>query len=172
MTITLTHDLRYGDNHASYYITERAELMHRDGGFALLLYSDALCDGLHCPDGHYMSGSNPTEWTPVTADTMTPTAQAIVDEWIADGWTLAPAEGAPTLADVFTGPAGAPSTPPKPSVEGPVTSATTVFSLAEFEALLANPPDELHRFAREHFYGAGRWLEIRPYTAPAEESTP
>lgn len=97
-TITLTHDIRCGNGEAAYYVTERAELMHRDGAFAFLLYTDAICDGLHGTDGYYMGGDQ-SEWTPVTHNTADDRARAIVAEWVADGWTLGPPEPVTDASD-------------------------------------------------------------------------
>lgn len=86
-TITLTSERRHGNNEASYYVTERAELMRRGVLYAFRIYVDGCDDGMYSPAGHFIGGASGA-WTPVAFSDMSSAEQALVDEWVADGWTL------------------------------------------------------------------------------------
>lgn len=85
--LVITRDCRHGNDEASYYVKERAELKQREGKFAFLISSDGISDGLHSPDGLYIGG-NPEEWSPVSVNEVTPEIQAIVSEWTEGGWAI------------------------------------------------------------------------------------
>lgn len=90
MAVELTRTVRLGDAHASYTVTERAELMrHRtNGAYAFMVYEDATCCGLHTIHaGRPMDVSNFDEWASAPAESAA--VQAIVSEWMSDGWELA-----------------------------------------------------------------------------------
>jgi hypothetical protein len=88
--IALTCEVRYGDAEASYYVTERAEIVQRGSSHLVLMYADGVLQGLHNLAGAFVGGDQ-SECSPVTR--MTTRVKSIVADWTSDGWTLEVSRG-------------------------------------------------------------------------------